>query len=83
MKSEKIISLANKMYDCRRAVKSLYGNEWKYKLERYKDIIRREMKADAKEIETAIDICKLIDKTAAEGHILFYMAAAVDMVEPE
>ena len=83
-RTEKILEAATNMIRCRKAIKSLYGENWKAQLEPYKEAIRIKMKADAmEEIEAAIDICREANDLGTNGLTLHVMAAAVDMVEPE
>ncbi len=80
----KILEAATNMVKCKKAIKTLYGSDWKSRLDPYKDLIRKKMEADAKEeIEAAIDICRDAGQLGTNGLILHIMAAAVDMVEPE
>ena len=82
MEPERLIKIADQMYECRREVKRIYGDEWKQTLVNFKEVIRYRMKVDAiDEITSAIRLA-----SEAKPHVnvsLCFMAAAVDMVEPE
>lgn len=83
MNTEEKVRMANQLYECKRTIKTLYGDKWKTVLEYYKKVIGLKMKADAiDEVTAAIRLAN--DNKGEHGHgAILLMAAAVDMVEPE
>lgn len=78
---ERLIGIAESMYECRRSIKRLYRTNWKERLINPKQVIAQKMEADAiDEISAAIRICKTLNDSF---DAMVIMAAAVDMVEPE
>lgn len=85
MKGEQLVSMAAKLYKCRRAAKTLFGDEYAAKIEPYKKMIRGEMpKHNNDELSTAVSMAHEIKDMDDNGVIsMLILAAAVEIIEPE
>jgi len=83
MNNEERIRIASQLYDARRTAKNCWPATWKNKIKPFKDIIKQTMEADAIDVmPAAIRLAAKAAETVPHEGILF-LAAAVDMVEPE
>lgn len=80
---EQQIKIAAKLYQCRDTAKRFYRDEFKDKVEPYKECIRKYMAESGKdELLSAMDICE-IDEMKEKGFaIIMFMAAATELIEP-
>jgi len=81
---EKQIKIAAKLYQCRDTAKRFYKDEFKDKIEPYKECIRKYMMNSGKdELLSVMEICE-IDEIKEKGGfaIIMFMAAATELIEP-
>lgn len=81
---EKQIKIAAKLYQCRDAAKRFYRDEFKDKIEPYKECIKKYMEQNSKnELLSVMEICE-VDEIKQKGGftIIMFMAAATEMIEP-
>jgi len=81
---EKQIKIAAKLYQCRDTAKRFYRDEFKDKIEPYKECIRKYMVNSGKdELLSVMEICE-IDEIKDKGGfaIIMFMAAATELIEP-
>lgn len=80
---KKQIKIAAKLYQCRDTAKRFYKDEFKYKVEPYKECIRKYMdKSDKDELLSVMEICE-VDEMKEKGFaIIMFMAAAIELIEP-
>lgn len=81
---EKQIKIAAKLYQCRDTAKRFYRDEFKDKIEPYKECIRKYMVNGGKdELLSVMEICE-IDEIKEKGGfaIVMFMAAATELIEP-
>lgn len=80
---EKQIKIAAKLYQCRDTAKRFYRDEFKDKIEPYKECIRKYMVNSGKnELLSVMEICE-IDEIKEKGGfaIIMFMAAATELIE--
>lgn len=85
MYSEKLVSVASKMYDARRTALSLFGPEkYKVRVEEYCSIIKSVMETKGlNELGATLDILTTLKKVEQDGMpMLMALAACVEMLEP-
>lgn len=81
--NEQQVKLAAKLYECRDAAKSLYGNEYKEKLRWYIARIYEWQKSQKVEtLPAVLGICSMPSVKANEMSVMLFMAAAVEIIEP-
>ena len=81
---EKQIKIAAKLYQCRDTAKGFYRDEFKDKVEPYKECIRKYMAKSGKdELLSVMEICN-VDEIKEKGGfaIVMFMAAATELIEP-
>jgi effector-binding domain-containing protein len=84
-RTEENIKIANKLYTCRRTLKSLFKEEYKEKMEWYKKVLNTIMVAEKLECLPAMvkAIEMIVDKPGGGVTSMWLMAAAVEIIEPE
>jgi hypothetical protein len=83
--SEKVLRIASQYYTSRRTLKSLYKDEFPSKVKWYKDVLFAIMKKHNIEcLPASVEAIKMIaDKDGSGIGIMWFMAAAVEIIEPE
>jgi hypothetical protein len=84
MTTEKLVGMANRLYECRRACHSMFGAKYAEIVDPYGKVIRHvSAERGIDTIPAAIAMCKEMQALHKDPIItICLMAAAVDIVEP-
>ena len=83
-KLELSVGIAQKMYDCRRAAKRLYGSEYKEKVDTYINALKKVM--DSEGMNECEAVGKFIEDPEIKSNemaVMLLMAAAIEISEEE
>lgn len=85
MITENTIMMAAKLYEARKSMRMLWGDEYQTKIERYMDALHDCEKYSYKGIiPTAIELADRADKSGLSAvHMVMFLAAAVELLEPD
>jgi phage I-like protein len=82
-KSEKLIKLTAKLYDCRDTARAFFKEKYKEKLKPYTHILKQVMKANnLEEIPALLKISETEHYQENGMAQMMYMAAVVELIEP-
>jgi len=83
-RAEQSIQMASKLYDARTSVKTLLGDDYWPRVDKYQKRIRNAMKASgsSEELEIAIHMADKLAKAGFGMDSMLALAAAVEMIEP-
>ena len=78
------IQIAAKLYDCRDTAKRFFKDEYEVRIEPYKETIKHcQQKLNLEVLPCVIKICNLESVKDNGMATMLYMAAAVELIEPE
>ena len=81
-KTEQAIWIANRMFQCRKAAKTLWGSEYKSKVAPYIEAVKSVMKGDkVTEIKAVLKITEMPQVKASEMAVILLMSAAIEISE--
>jgi len=81
--NEQHIKMAAKLYKCRDAAKSLYGDGYKDRLKVYTNVIQGHMKKfNLDVLPSVIEICNFKSVRDDGTAQMLFLAAAIELIEP-
>jgi hypothetical protein len=78
-----LVLIASKLYECHDSAKSLYGADFKSKVQWYVDVILKwneQRKTDT--LKTVLAICQTETVSGNGMAMMMFLAAAVEIIEP-
>lgn len=77
------IEIAAKMYKCQTSAKALFGDEYKSRVQVYKNLIEaHKKKFGLEDLHATMELCSLPSVAENGMAVMLFMAAAVELIEP-